>query len=83
MGSEMCIRDRDIRDEGPGVPEDVLPHLFEPFYRADKSRGGKGWGLGLAIAKDIVAIHDGRIEAFNTEPHGLVVVLRFPLFTAG
>ena len=73
----------EIRDEGPGVPEDVLPHLFEPFYRADKSRGGKGWGLGLAIARDIVAIHDGRIEALNGEPGGLMVVLRFPLFTSG
>ncbi|MDX1552867.1 MAG: HAMP domain-containing sensor histidine kinase, partial [Marinobacter sp.] len=71
----------EIRDEGPGVPEEVLPHLFEPFYRADKSRGGKGWGLGLAIARDIVAIHDGQIEAFNADPGGLVVVLRLPIFT--
>lgn len=71
----------EVRDEGPGASEDVLPHLFEPFYRADKSRGGKGWGLGLAIARDIVAIHDGQIEAFNGQPDGLVVVLRLPIFT--
>lgn len=71
----------EIRDEGPGVPDEVLPHLFEPFYRADKARGGKGWGLGLAIARDIVAIHDGQIEAFNADPGGLVVVLRLPIFT--
>ncbi len=71
----------EVRDEGPGVPEEVLPHLFEPFYRADKSRGGKGWGLGLAIARDIVAIHDGRIEAFNAEQGGLVVIVRLPVFT--
>ncbi|MCL7943831.1 sensor histidine kinase [Marinobacter sp. ATCH36] len=71
----------EIRDEGPGVPDEVLPHLFEPFYRADRSRGGKGWGLGLAITRDIVAIHDGQIEAFNAEPGGLVVLLRFPIFT--
>lgn len=71
----------EIRDEGPGVPDEVLPHLFEPFYRADKSRGGKGWGLGLAIARDIVAIHDGEIEAFNAERGGLVVSLRLPVFT--
>lgn len=73
----------EIRDEGPGVPDEVLPHLFEPFYRADKSRGGKGWGLGLAIARDIVSIHDGKVEAFNAEQGGLVVVLRLPLFTGG
>ena len=70
-----------IRDEGPGVPDEVLPHLFEPFYRADKSRGGKGWGLGLAIARDIVAIHDGQIEAFNAENGGLLVVVQLPIFT--
>lgn len=70
-----------IRDEGPGVPGEVLPHLFEPFYRADKSRGGKGWGLGLAIARDIVAIHDGQIEAFNAETGGLLVVVQLPIFT--
>ncbi|NMT64514.1 sensor histidine kinase [Marinobacter orientalis] len=73
----------EVRDEGPGVPNELLPHLFEPFYRADKSRGGKGWGLGLAIARDIVATHDGSIEAFNAEQGGLVVVLRLPLFTGG
>lgn len=73
----------DIRDEGPGVPSDVLPHLFEPFYRADQSRGGKGWGLGLAIAKNIVTLHDGRIEAFNATEGGLLVQLRLPVFTGG
>ena len=63
------------------MPNEVLPHLFEPFYRADKSRGGKGWGLGLAIARDIVAIHDGQIEAFNADQGGLAVLLRLPIFT--
>ena len=52
-----------IEDEGPGVPEDLLAHLFEPFFRADKSRGGKGWGLGLAIARDIISAHDGAVTA--------------------
>jgi signal transduction histidine kinase len=69
-----------IRDEGPGVPEDLLGHLFEPFFRADKSRGGKGWGLGLAIARDIVAAHDGNITADVGESGGLRVTVRFPLF---
>lgn len=71
----------EIRDEGPGVAEEVLPHLFEPFYRADKSRGGKGWGLGLAIARDIITTHDGRIEASNAANGGLAVVVRLPVFT--
>jgi signal transduction histidine kinase len=71
----------DIADEGPGVPDNTLSHLFEPFYRADKSRGGKGWGLGLAIARDILGLHDGQIEAFNGEERGLVVRLSLPLFS--
>ncbi|WP_298448562.1 sensor histidine kinase [uncultured Marinobacter sp.] len=71
-----------IEDEGPGVAEDVLEHLFEPFFRADKSRGGQGWGLGLAIAKDIIEAHDGDITARNSEHGGLQVVARLPVFAA-
>ncbi|MBS8240975.1 sensor histidine kinase [Marinobacter lipolyticus] len=70
-----------IDDEGPGVPPEVLPHLFEPFYRADKSRGGTGWGLGLAIARDIVAAHDGAIGAEIGASGGLRVTVRLPVFT--
>jgi len=70
-----------ITDAGPGVPDNTLSHLFEPFYRADKSRGGEGWGLGLAIARDILGLHDGRIEAFNGDQSGLVVNLSLPIFS--
>ena len=70
----------DITDEGPGVSESTLRHLFEPFYRADKSRGGKGWGLGLAIARDILGLHDGQIEASNAATGGLAVRLSLPIF---
>ncbi len=83
MHSEQKQLVLEIRDEGPGVPNDLLPHLFEPFYRADKSRGGKGWGLGLAIARDIVATHDGRIEAVNASQGGLAVTVQLPVFTGG
>lgn len=69
-----------IEDEGPGVANDILEQLFEPFFRADKSRGGEGWGLGLAIAKDIVLAHDGDITANNSERGGLQVVARLPVF---
>lgn len=71
----------DITDEGPGVPDSTLGQLFEPFYRADKSRGGKGWGLGLAIARDILGLHDGQIEAFNSDKGGLMVRLSLPVFS--
>ncbi|PCM45078.1 sensor histidine kinase [Marinobacter sp. ANT_B65] len=69
-----------ITDEGPGVAGDILEHLFEPFFRADKSRGGQGWGLGLAISRDIILAHDGEISAHNGEGGGLQVVVRLPVF---
>ncbi|KMQ75799.1 sensor histidine kinase [Marinobacter subterrani] len=72
-----------VEDQGPGVPEELLPHLFEPFFRADKSRGGAGWGLGLAIARDIVSAHDGEITAAIGESGGLGVTVRLPVFIAG
>ncbi|MDI9244792.1 sensor histidine kinase [Marinobacter sp. CHS3-4] len=72
-----------IEDEGTGVPEENLGQLFEPFFRADKSRSGAGWGLGLAIARDIVTAHDGQIEAATAESGGLRVTLRLPLFVSG
>src|SRR5690554_3324732 len=68
-----------IADDGPGAPEELLQHLFEPFFRADKSRGGKGWGLGLAIARDIVAAHGGTITARNQPGGGLEVNIRLPV----
>lgn len=70
-----------IEDEGPGVPTASLPHLFEPFYRADQSRGGKSWGLGLAIARNIVAAHDGEIRADIGASGGLRVTVTLPVFT--
>lgn len=78
LGGNLVVA---IEDEGAGVPEDMLPHLFEPFYRADKSRGGKGWGLGLAIARDIVSAHDGEIRAENGPSGGLRVTVSLPIFT--
>ncbi len=72
-----------VDDEGPGVADDMIGQLFEPFFRADKSRGGKGWGLGLAIARDIVAAHDGTIAAAAGEHGGLRVTLRLPVFFGG
>ncbi len=52
-----------VRDQGPGIPPDALPRIFEPFYRIDPARRrGGGAGLGLAIVKTVVDAHGGRIE---------------------
>jgi signal transduction histidine kinase len=71
----------DVEDQGPGVSEELLTNLFEPFFRADPSRGGSGWGLGLAIARDIITAHDGLLVAANVESGGLQVTARLPTFT--
>ncbi len=67
-----------ISDTGPGIPEQDLPHIFERFYRADKSRNraDPGTGLGLAIAKEIIERHNGSISAANGAGSGAVFTVR-------
>ena len=68
-----------VRDMGPGVPEDSLENIFQPFFRVDppgaRSRGN---GLGLAIALEAVRMHHGSIAATNLSPQGLQVSIRLP-----
>ncbi len=56
-----------VRDDGPGIPEEDLPRIFEPFFRVDRSRSRStgGYGLGLGICRRIVEAHGGRITAAN------------------
>ena len=68
-----------VRDQGPGVPEESLEEIFEPFYRLgdDRGRSSGGVGLGLSIARRAVLLHQGRIRAQNTRP-GLIVTIELP-----
>ncbi|HEY3711117.1 MAG TPA: ATP-binding protein [Amycolatopsis sp.] len=59
-----------VADEGPGIAEADLPHVFERFYRAASARALPGSGLGLAIVEQVVLQHDGRVTAANGEPAG-------------
>jgi len=69
----------EVRDDGPGVPPDKLPHIFERFYRGAGARSARpGSGLGLAIAAEIAAAHGGAAEAALVSPHGLRVTLMLP-----
>ncbi len=69
-----------VRDYGPGVPEDALARIFDPFYRVDtdRNRNSGGVGLGLSIAKRAVELHKGRVSAVNANP-GLIVKLELPV----
>jgi len=75
--AELVIR---VRDEGPGIPADMLEHVFEPFFRLESSRNSDtgGVGLGLSIARDIAQSHGGSLVLRNRSPHGLEAVLSLP-----
>ncbi len=68
-----------VRDYGPGVPEEALSRIFDPFYRvdSDRNRASGGIGLGLAIARRSVELHKGKLNAQNAHP-GLLVTMEFP-----
>ncbi|MGA7755963.1 MAG: ATP-binding protein [Candidatus Sulfotelmatobacter sp.] len=78
--SEAVLR---VSDSGPGVPDDALGKLFEPFYRLDDARGRLtgGVGLGLAITERAVRFHGGKVSAFNRPGSGLMVEIRLPLIS--
>lgn len=73
-----------VRDEGAGVPEEMLDDIFRPFYRVDDSRTREtgGAGLGLAITERAVRLHGGTVAASNVAGGGFVVEIRLP-FSAG
>ena len=72
-----------VSDNGPGIPAEDLPHIFERFYRGEKSRtrsrDGKGFGLGLSIAYWIVRNHGGRIDVDSVDGKGTTFCVWLPL----
>lgn len=78
-GAEMEIS---ITDSGIGVPKEALPLLFDRFYQVDPSRAGgegHGAGLGLAIVREIIEAHDGKISVRSEVGHGTTFVIHLPL----
>jgi signal transduction histidine kinase len=69
-----------IEDDGPGIPDDQLERVFQPFYRLDRSRSRAtgGAGLGLAVARTVVRAHGGDIRLANRCPRGLTVAVSLP-----
>ena len=74
-----------VTDDGPGIPEGSLQHIFDRFYRADRSRSRStgGTGLGLAIVDAIVAAHGGTVTAANSADGGAVFTVTLPGATVG
>jgi signal transduction histidine kinase len=71
-----------VQDEGNGIPEDCIAHIFDRFYRVDKarSRSTGGSGLGLSIVKELVHKHQGEISVRSTVGAGSSFTLRLPIF---
>lgn len=68
----------EISDKGPGIPKEILKHIFEPFFTHRK----KGTGLGLTICKEIMELHNGDISVLSKEGIGTTIVLIFPVKNA-
>ena len=69
-----------VSDDGPGIPADELPNLFDRFWRGDKSRsrGGGGSGLGLAIVQQIVLLHGGEVVVESPPAGGSRFIISLP-----
>lgn len=74
---EKCVS-IDVRDTGPGIAPDHLPHIFERFYRGDVSRSGAGSGLGLSIAKELVQAQNGSLSMSSELGQGSVFTVTMP-----
>jgi PAS domain S-box-containing protein len=69
-----------FQDDGPGIPPEILPNIFDPFYTT--KRPGRGTGLGLSICKSVVKEHNGTVEAANAPGGGAVFTITLPVATS-
>ncbi len=89
VGSEIMVRSEregdsaviSVCDNGPGIPEDIKPYVFDMFFtgKNEVADGRRGMGLGLALCKSIVEAHNGKISLFDNEPNGCRFVVSLPL----
>ena len=81
LNSDQSFMYLTVSDSGIGIPEESLDHIFERFYRVDKSHSREigGTGLGLAITKSAITMHNGAIKVTSTEGEGSSFLVRIPL----
>jgi signal transduction histidine kinase len=79
--NQMDLIQLSVHDNGPGIPPEALPHIFDRFFRADRarSRDEGGSGLGLAIARQLAQAHGGNLEAQNHPQGGACFILTLPV----
>jgi two-component system, OmpR family, sensor histidine kinase MprB len=77
---EVALRDGEltVRDHGPGIAEEDLPHVFDRFYRSTAARGHAGSGLGLAIVRQVAEGHSGTVTAEPAPGGGALLRLALP-----
>ena len=71
-----------VKDEGPGIPPDMLDHVFERFVTGDKARRGSS-GLGLSIVHEVMEQHQGRVRAMNDPGGGALIIMTLPVLESG
>ena len=71
----------EVSDSGIGIPQEELEHIYERFYRVDKSHSRKigGSGLGLAITRSAILMHRGSIRVISEEEQGTTFIVKIPL----
>jgi two-component system sensor histidine kinase MprB len=69
----------EVRDHGPGIPQEDLPRIFDRFYRAAAARGRPGSGLGLAIVRQFAESHGGTVHAANEPDGGARLTIELPV----
>jgi signal transduction histidine kinase len=72
----------EVVDQGQGVKPEEMTKIFEPFYRGTMNEDKKGNGLGLFIARRIVELHGGRIQAAANQPQGTMISIELPQLNA-
>lgn len=79
------VNDHEVRlsfsDNGIGIPESDLPHIFEPLYRASNAKDKKGYGIGLSLCKKLIELHHGRVEVQSVHGRGSTFSIVLPLGT--
>lgn len=79
--ADQCLASVIVDDDGPGISQEDMELVFEPFYRCDRARSdsGEGSGLGLSLARSVIEDHGGTIKLRTNEPHGLSALVDLPL----